>query len=176
MGNSGSSKLRLFLDWMPAMLGVAMIAGESTATMSAENTSHWLLPIWIHLFGAISAAHWAEVHFFIRKSGHVSGYGLVSVAFFHGWRSSLPNKEDIRALSRRAALLAIGSILLLASADEYHQRFLPGRQSSAIDVAIDVCGAIGAQIIVLMLLPIFMRKTDLCARRNQSYRSLSEVP
>ena len=31
-----------------------MIAAESTASMSAENTSQWLYPLWVRLFGPIT--------------------------------------------------------------------------------------------------------------------------
>jgi VanZ family protein len=130
-----------------------MIACESTATMSAENTSRWLLPLWVHLFGPITPEHWAIVHHAIRKTGHFVGYGLVSVAFFHGWWSSLGQRVPRRPLWRYATALALVSTLLIAIADEYHQSFLPGRTSSPYDVLIDFCGAIAAQLAVSALLP-----------------------
>ena len=103
----GSSKLKRVLqgvlNWVPAALAVAMIAAESTATMSADNTSRWLFPVWIHIFGPISAARWAEVHHLIRKTGHFIGYGLVDLAFFHGWRTSLEAEGGMRRLWYRAA-------------------------------------------------------------------------
>ena len=83
MGYSRSNRLQLVLNWIPAALSVLMIVLESTATMSASNTSHWLYPLWVRLFGPISADHWNEVHHLIRKTGHFVGYGLVSIAFFH---------------------------------------------------------------------------------------------
>ena len=126
-----SSVLKSVLNWVPAALSVAMIAAESTATMSAANTSHWLLPYWVRFFGPISAAHWAEVHHLIRKTGHFLGYGLVSVSFFHGWRSSLREEGGIRRLWYRASVLALYFTLLASSADEYHQTFLPGRTGMA---------------------------------------------
>jgi VanZ family protein len=149
-----SPRLRLVLHWIPAALGVAMIAAESTATMSAANTSRWLLPIWIRFFGPISARHWEEVHLLIRKSGHFLGYGLLSVTFFHGWTSSLKRNGSLRSFWRRAALLAVLCTLLVAIADEYHQSFLPGRTGSPVDVGIDLCGALAAQALVLGIMPI----------------------
>lgn len=157
MASSFRSKLKWLLNWVPAALSVAMIAAESTATMSSENTSHWLLPVWIHFFGPISAAHWAEVHFLIRKSGHFIGYGLVGAAFFHGWRCSLPKEMNPALLWRRASLLGVFSAFLIACADEYHQSFLPGRTSSPFDVGLDVCGAIAAQILILTMTRLFSR-------------------
>lgn len=162
MDNPGSSRLRRALNWLPAALAVAMIAFESTATMSASNTSRWLLPIWVHLFGPISAQAWNEVHHLIRKTGHFLGYGLVSICFFHGWRSTFTViRGQFWPSWRRSALLAVACTLLIASADEYHQSFLPGRTSSPIDVGIDVCGAITAQLLVLAIMPLLTRKPAL---------------
>jgi VanZ family protein len=152
------------LHWIPAALAVVMIAGESTATMSSSNTSRWLLPIWIHFFGPISAARWDEVHHLIRKIGHFIGYGVVSLCFFHGWRTTLTAVAgELRLLWRRSALLAIGSTLVVACADEFHQSFLPGRTSSPVDVGIDVCGAIAAQFLVYLLMPLILRNRQLAA-------------
>jgi VanZ family protein len=160
----GSQAAPRILNWIPAALAVAMIAAESTATMSAANTSRWLMPFWVHLFGSISDARWDEVHHLIRKFGHFFGYGLVSVCFFHGWRTSLRVAEGaMRSLWRRASLLAVGSTLLVASADEFHQSFLPSRTSSPVDVGIDVGGAILAQLVILAIMPLFTRKRELVA-------------
>ena len=159
MDNSGSLRLRRVLNWLPAILAVVMIACESTATMSASNTSRWLLPIWVHLFGPISAESWNEVHHLIRKTGHFMGYGLVSICFFHGWRSTFTViRGQVWPLWRRSAFLAIACTLLIALADEFHQSFLPGRTSSPIDVGIDLCGAITAQLVVLTIMPLLARK------------------
>jgi VanZ family protein len=159
MDSYKTSRLRLVLDWVPAALSVLMIAFESTATMSAKNTSEWLYPIWVHLFGPISTAHWDEVHHLIRKTGHFVGYGLVSVAFFYSWRQTL-RRMAVRhwTLWRRASVLAVLCTLLIAISDEYHQSFLPSRTSSPIDVCIDLCGAIAAQLLTLAIVQLFFRR------------------
>jgi VanZ family protein len=159
MGLSRSNSLQPVLNWIPAALSVLMIVLESTATMSASNTSHWLYPLWVRLFGPISAGHWNEVHHLIRKTGHFVGYGLVSIAFFHGWRRTL-HQMAVKHwhLWRRAAVLAVLCTLLIASLDEYHQSFLPSRTSSPIDVCIDLSGAIFAQLFVLLAIQLFSRR------------------
>jgi VanZ family protein len=155
-------QVQKFLNWLPAALAVLMIACESTATMSAANTSRWLLPIWVHLFGPISHARWDVIHHYIRKTGHFTGYGLVSLCFFHGWRKTLMCAgRGIRALWLRSAVFAVGCTILVASADEYHQTFLPGRTGRVFDVGIDTCGAITVQILILLLMPLLTRKLSL---------------
>ena len=148
--------LQRVLDWLPATLSVLMIALESTATFSANNTSQWLYPLWVRLFGPISPAHWAEVHHLIRKTGHFVGYGLVSVAFFYSWRQTL-HRMAVKhwTLWRRASVLAVLCTLLIASLDEYHQSFLPSRTSSPRDVLIDLCGAIAFQLVLLLIIQLF---------------------
>jgi VanZ family protein len=151
--------LHRVLDWVPAALSVLLVALESTATLSAANTSQWLYPLWVRLFGAISPAHWEEVHHLIRKTGHFVGYGLVSVAFFYGWRQTL-HRMAVKhwTLWRRASVLAVLCTLLVASLDEYHQSFLPSRSSSPLDVGIDLCGAIAFQLVLLFIIQCFSRR------------------
>lgn len=163
MASGARRILRWLLNWAPAALAVAMIVGESTAAMSASDTSRWLLPIWVRLFGPITAAHWAVVHFFLRKSGHFIGYGLVSLAFFHGWRSSLSAHGDPRRLWRRASAWALLCTLILAAADEYHQSFLPSRGGAFHDVVLDLCGGIAAQLLLRALAPRLFRHPGLRA-------------
>jgi VanZ family protein len=150
--------LRPVLDWIPAVLSVIMIAFESTATMSAQNTSQWLYPLWVHLFGPISTAHWNEVHHLIRKTGHFVGYGLVSVAFFYSWRQTLRRMAVKHwTLWRRASVLAVVFTLLIAISDEFHQSFIPRRTSSPVDVCIDVSGAVAAQLMLLLTIQLYLR-------------------
>jgi VanZ family protein len=164
MGFGRFATLEKMRHWLPAALAVAMITGESTATMSADNTSHWLLPFWVHFFGVITTPHWAEIHHLIRKTGHMVGYGLVSACFFHGWRMSLRGAGDkVRSVWRRAGMLAVASTLLVASADEFHQSFLPSRTGTPVDVGIDLCGAITAQLLILAVVSLMTRKQDLAA-------------
>ena len=144
---------RTCLDWLPAALSMVMIALESTSTMSAANTSQWLYPLWVKLFGPISQAGWNEVHHLIRKTGHFVGYGFVSIAFFYSWRRTLARlAPKPRTLWRTASVLAVFCTLSIASLDEFHQSFLPSRTASPIDVGIDLCGAITAQLILLLII------------------------
>ena len=159
MGSFNLSRLKPILDWVPAALSVLMIVLESTATMSANNTSQWLYPYWVRLIGPISTAHWAEVHHLIRKTGHFVGYGLVSMAFFYSWRQTLIRMAVKHwTLWRRASVLAVLCTLLIAILDEYHQSFLPSRTSSPKDVCIDLCGAITAQLLLLLTIQLFARR------------------
>jgi VanZ family protein len=159
MSSSKASRWKPILDWVPAALSVLMIVLESTATMSAQNTSAWLYPFWVRLFGPISTSQWADVHHVIRKTGHFVGYGLVSMAFFYSWRQTLLRMAVKHwTLWRRASVLAVLCTLLIAILDEYHQSFLPSRTSSPLDVCIDLSGAIAAQLFLLLIIQLFTRR------------------
>jgi VanZ family protein len=159
MGSFKSSRLKPILDWVPAALSVLMIALESTATMSAQNTSEWLYPYWVRIFGPVSPAHWAQVHHLIRKTGHFVGYGVVSMAFFYSWRQTLLRMAVKHwTLWRRASVLAVLCTLIVAISDEYHQSFLPSRTSSPLDVCIDLSGAIAAQFLLLLIIQLVARR------------------
>lgn len=153
----GNSRLRAILNWLPAAFAVAVIAVESTAMFSAANTSRWLLPIWIHLFGPISPERWDIIHHYIRKTGHFVGYGMVSLSFFYGWVKTLHRSGF--ALRVRSASYAIACTVVVASYDEIHQTFLPGRTGRAFDVGIDTCGAITMQLLILALIGFLTRKS-----------------
>lgn len=154
------------------MIGIAVILTESTAMMGANNTSRWLLPIWIKLFGPITPAHWAVVHHWIRKTGHFVGYGLVSLGFFEGWRATFSEKmQNHRRIFTVVTPLALLSTLLLASWDEWHQSFLPNRTSKVSDVGIDFSGALLANLILLLVL-VFLWRVRM-KRRQESGRPVS---
>ena len=156
-----NSRWRNVRHWIPAALAVMMIAFESTAFMSSDNTGRWLLPLWVHLFGPISPERWEVVHHYLRKTGHFTGYGVVSLCFFHGWRKTLKVAQGgIRSLWIRASVLAVGCTIMVASADEFHQTFLPSRTGRPLDVVIDTCGAITAQVLVLVIMPLLIARSS----------------
>jgi VanZ family protein len=135
--------------WIPVAIGVGIIFAESTEWMGADHTSGPLRFLFQALFGPISTTHWEIIHALIRKSGHFLGYGLIGLAWFRAWRLTFLH-------SRFAfdAFLAMLGTALLASADEYHQTFLPNRTGSWHDVLLDCCGA----IVLQLLLYIFLRQ------------------
>jgi VanZ family protein len=56
------------------------------------------------------------------------------------------------------ALLAFLGTALVASADEFHQSFLPDRTGTPWDVLLDCCGAITLQLVVYIFLRAFRPK------------------
>ncbi len=123
--------------WLPVLVGIAAIAMSSSEQFGADHTSRPLRIIFQAIFGPVSNAQWAVIHFYIRKSGHFIGYGTIGLIWLRAWRMSLPRLRFLED----AALALLGTALM-ASCDEWHQSFLPNRTSSPRDVLLDCCGAV----------------------------------
>lgn len=134
--------------WIAAILWLIVIAIESTTYLSASNTSRILYPILHFLFG-VNRANFEPWHVFIRKSGHVFGYGLLSILLFRAWRETLRDREN-RRWTVRWSTIAVIATALVASLDEWHQSYLPTRAGRWQDVVLDTCAGIAAQLVLLL--------------------------
>jgi VanZ family protein len=142
-----------FKTWLPVALGCAVIAAESTQAMGSDHTSGPLRWLFQSIFGIVSDDRWDLIHHITRKSGHFIGYGLIGLAWLRAWWFTLPQSRFLQD-----ALLAIAGTALVASADEWHQSYLPNRSGSPWDVLLDCCGAISLQILVYLFMRIFRPK------------------
>jgi VanZ family protein len=151
--------------WIAAILWLILIAIESSALLSAHNTSRILYPLLHFLFG-MDWEHFEVWHFFIRKSGHVVGYAILSALLFRAWRATLPAMSDVKWTPRWATIAILGTALV-ASLDEWHQSFIPSRTGRWQDVLLDTCAGVGAQLLIL----VWMRQ-----RKNRVHRgALSSI-
>lgn len=80
--------------------------------------------------------YYGVIDILIKKGGHAFGFGLLGLAYSY----ALPPR--LSALPRW--FISLIMVFLFALSDEFHQSFVEGRNSSAIDVLIDVAGAIVA--------------------------------
>jgi VanZ family protein len=135
--------------WTPVLVCVLVIATESTVYFGADHTSGPLQRFFEFLLGRhFTQPQWWRLHLIIRKCGHFTGYGILSIAWFRGfwmtWRlSEDPNRRRITVHS-----LAMLGTLLVASGDELHQLFLSNRSGSIVDVMIDCTGGLLLQSLV----------------------------
>jgi len=86
------------------------------------------------LFGHINLHDVLIFNFYLRKTGHVLGYGMLALLLLRGWRATLGVARV--GLSRTALLAWIGTAFV-ASMDEWHQSFIPSRTGSVKDVILD---------------------------------------
>ncbi|MGA3080563.1 MAG: VanZ family protein, partial [Terracidiphilus sp.] len=136
--------------WLPVAVSIGIIALESTKYFGADHTDGPLRWLWEAIFGPIGNARWNVIHHLIRKSGHFVGYGLVGLAWLRAWWMTLPRSRFFED-----AFLALLGTALVASADEWHQTFLPNRTGTPWDVLLDCCGAITVLLAVCLYLRLF---------------------
>jgi VanZ family protein len=139
--------------WIAAILWLIVIAIESTAYLSAHNTSRILYPL-LHFFFGVDHARFEHWHFYIRKGGHVFGYGLLSFLLFRAWRETLPSVRNAR-WTFRWSLIAVLGTAFVASLDEWHQSYIPSRTGTPRDVLLDTCAGIAAQLLVFLSMKWF---------------------
>ena len=147
---------QLLKAWIAAILWLIVIAMESSAYFSAHNTSRILYPLLHFLFG-LSRANFEPIHFYIRKGGHVFGYGLLSVLLFRAWRETLPALGNPNWTFRWANISVLGTALV-ASLDEWHQSYIPSRTGTVRDVILDTCAGVGAQVLLFLWASFGVRK------------------
>lgn len=136
--------------WLPVVIGVGIIAIESTEAFGSDHTSRPLRWLWESLFGTVSNARWEVIHHLIRKSGHFVGYGFIGMAWLRAWWMTLPYSNFLED-----AFLALLGTSLLASVDELHQSYLPNRTASPWDVLLDCSGVIALQLALYIYLRLF---------------------
>jgi VanZ family protein len=149
MSNNGRTVRHWISAWWPVALSIAVISISSSTWFASEHTSGPFRAIYQALFGQVSDARWDVVHFYMRKAGHFTGYGLIGLAWLRAWWMSLPHSRFLQD-----ATLALLGCALMASADEYHQTFLPDRTGSPWDVLLDCCGALTLQLIVYIVMRV----------------------
>jgi VanZ family protein len=136
--SSSERGLRFWIGaWLPVAVAIALVAIESTPYFGADRTSGPLRHLWEWLFGPVTEHRWHILHILLRKSGHFTGFGFVGLTWLRAWRMTLPQISFLRI-----ELLALAGSALIASADEFHQSFLPNRTSSPRDVLLDCTGAL----------------------------------
>jgi len=112
---------------------------ESSDAFSSANTGSLLYALLTRLFGEIDLYSFLMFHFYLRKTGHVVGYGMLALLLLRGWRATF---DQVRAWSgrvmlERSVLLAWFGTIMVAAMDEWHQSFIPSRTGAVHDVVLD---------------------------------------
>jgi VanZ family protein len=149
--------------WLAALLWLGLIAFESTNALSAAKTSRILYPL-LHFLLGIDPVRFLTWHFFLRKTGHVIGYAVLSLLFYRAWKATILVRGDPR-WSIVWARIAFTMTALVASLDEWHQTFLPSRTGTLWDVLLDSTAALTAQLLIFLWLRGWQRQT-LSARQE----------
>ncbi|MEP7015767.1 MAG: VanZ family protein [Verrucomicrobiota bacterium] len=132
--------MRSFLKhWLPVLIWLGVIFVGSTDALSAEQTSRFLVPFLHWLKPDISPEALAQIHFFVRKLGHITEYAILAILL---WRA-------VRGGTRfKTAFIAVWfGCAVVGASDEFHQSFVASRTAAVGDVLIDICGALVGLVI-----------------------------
>ena len=139
----------LLRAWLPAAVWICLIAFESTDFFSSEHTGTMLYTLLTRLFGRIDFYHFLVFHHYLRKTGHVVGYGMLSLLLLRGWRATLGR---VHGLLLRAALLSWLGTAFVAALDEWHQSYIPSRTGTIWDVALDTVAGVAFLVVAYLWL------------------------
>jgi VanZ family protein len=110
---------------LPPLCWTGLIMYLGGGQWSSEETSSFLGPMLRALLPGFSPEFLGAVHFLIRKTAHLSEYGVLAVL----WRRA----------TRRSWIALF--LCVLTAFDEFRQLFTPGREGSVYDVLLDGTGA-----------------------------------
>ncbi len=127
---------------------MGLIFMASTDPFSAAHTSRFIEPLLRYLFPNISAGAIETVHLCIRKSAHLTEYGILGILL---WRAVPERKTNPEVADWWRAGVALLVATFYGATDEFHQRYVPSRGPSVHDVVIDACGAAVALAIVCLV-------------------------
>src|SRR5262249_10209679 len=138
---SAVPKVRSFiLYWLPVGLWMGVIYCASSDTMSFQHSSRIIGPLLRWLFPGLSDQAVRSGVMAIRKCAHLTEYAILALLLWRALRK--PVRRDPRGWTWPHVWQALLLVVLYAASDEFHQLFVPSRQASVLDVAIDTSGAV----------------------------------
>jgi len=138
--------------WWPAAVWIGLITIESSDMLSSRNTGSILYSLIVRFYGEISLYDFLIFHMYLRKTGHVIGYGMLALLLLRGWRATL---LPWRNWLTRSALLSWLGTAFVAALDEWHQSFIPSRTGTPRDVLLDST----AGLVFLLIAYLWLRRT-----------------
>ena len=123
--------------WAPVVTWMALIFIFSTDSFAASNTSSIFAPLLSWLIPGIAPETIQILHGVLRKLGHWTEYFILANFLGTAFKAQWPGQSRP---SRFAGSVIVAT--LYAASDEWHPSFVPSRSASAIDVALDACGAV----------------------------------
>lgn len=124
-----------------------LVALFSSSALTGSNTLTWLEKMLQFLTIQLETSQLLVAHYLFRKTAHFISYAILSALLFRAFRGTADTRRPWRM---RWALLALIISVIVASSDELHQLFTPGREGTLRDVVLDTIGAAFAQIVLLL--------------------------
>jgi VanZ family protein len=141
----GARRQRVILAWVLVAAFAALVLWLGSARFDAEGTEGLLSPLLRFLFPDLSHSERYLLHVKVRKTAHAVEYGLLALLAL---RAAFLTFHTATA---RVASLALALAVVVATADETRQAFLPERTGSMADVLLDSAGAFAAIALALLI-------------------------
>lgn len=146
--------LCLTLAFMAFIFSMSAQNGPESSSLSGEicrKIGEIFVPGFKNETAAAQAAFVGSITFAVRKAAHMTEYAILALLWcrtFGVW--GVRGKKRVLA----AFLIAFG----YACTDEFHQRFVPGRGPSPVDVMIDSAGAAIGLLLRTLILRLHERR------------------
>jgi VanZ family protein len=125
--------------YAPLFLWIGVIFLLSSGSGSMAATSRFIRPLLEFLFPAASEESLQLMHFYIRKTAHFTEYAVLGY-----WAMRAFTRTAAEWLRNHPYILAFAVVIVVASLDEFNQRFISSRTGSIWDVALDISGGVVA--------------------------------
>lgn len=143
---------KVFTNWLPPFLWMALIYLFSTSTFSEDRTSSLIIPILRTLFPQAPFERLYRIHFFIRKISHFTEFAILGLLWVRALKGGWKGKPY------PFFLIALLISIIYAILDEFHQSFVSVRSPSYVDILIDSAGAASSLLILKILNMVKYRK------------------
>jgi VanZ family protein len=144
---------------LPLFMWMGFIFVMSTHVGAAENSASlverilgWFRP---QALAGMSAERLDDLNYLLRKSAHVVEYAILTLLAVRAFQ------RDQVGWQRRSAFGGVALSLLYAASDEWHQRFVPDRTATPVDVGVD---AVGITIALVCCWAWYRARTDKVTR------------
>jgi VanZ family protein len=127
---------------------MVIIFSASSDSGSFQHSSRIIRPLVLWLFPSASHQTVHTIVYIVRKCAHMTEYAILALLILRALQVRC-NRSQLWEVGD--AKLAFTVIALYAASDEFHQRFVPSREASVRDVAIDCFGAACALAVVWLL-------------------------
>lgn len=154
--------LAVTLAFMVFIFSMSAESGPQSSSLSGQicrQIGEIFVPGFKSESAAAQAAFIASITFAVRKAAHMTEYAILGIL----WCTTL-GAFGVRGKKR--VLIAFFIAFAYACTDEFHQRFVPGRGPSPVDVMIDSAGAVIGLLLRALVLHLHGRR-----RRNKTESS-----
>ncbi|MBC7473133.1 MAG: VanZ family protein, partial [Candidatus Sericytochromatia bacterium] len=118
---------------------IFLASNDPSSGEKSSIITRFLIKIVNNITGyTIDASQEINITFIIRKTAHITEYGLLTMSYFYGLTKTILKEEKFSSSYIFSLILAV----LYASSDEFHQTFIAGRVGTYKDVLIDSIGMI----------------------------------